>query len=209
LALPSRTIHPLLLDPRYWRERLEIARRTPRQLLIFPRADLSWPGGEVSEFWMRAHDGERLEGLMARSLFPAPRPRLLAEVVQEDPGTPAALPRAPLAPGAAELDGQQLRRFLRLAGECQTPPEARSRGSALEGLEVRFDWDRIRDGQAHLMLVRREGRKLEDRVLDLVRAVEAARRLAELASLKLEFGTGGEEPDELQIARQLFEQGWA
>ena len=93
--------------------------------------------------------------------------------------------------------------------QCQPPPEPRSRGSALEGLEGRFDWDRIRDGQAHLMLVRHGGRKLEDRVLDLVRAVEAARRLAELASLKVEFGSVGDEQDELQIARQLFEQGWA
>lgn len=206
MALPSRTIHPLLLDPRYWRERLEIARRTPRQLLVFPRADLSWPGGDVSEFWMRAHDGHRLEGLMARSLFPAPRPRLLAEVVEEQTATPAALPRAA---GGPDLDAERLRRFLRLAGECQPPPEPRSRGSALEGLEGRFDWDRIRDGQAHLMLVRHGGRKLEDRVLDLVRAVEAARRLAELASLKVEFGSVGDEQDELQIARQLFEQGWA
>jgi hypothetical protein len=206
LALPSRTIHPLLLDPRYWRERLEIARRTPRQLLLFPRSELSWPGGDVSEFWMRAHDGERLEGLMARSLFPTPRPRLLAEVVEAERPTPPALPTAS---AGGELDGLELRVYLRLAGQGEPQSGARSPRSTLEGLEERFDWDRIRDGQAHLILARRGGRRLEDRVLDLVRAVEAARKLADLASLRVELGAEGEEQDELQIARQLFEQGWA
>lgn len=206
MALPSRTIHPLLLDPRYWRERLEIARRTPRQLLLFPRSELSWPGGDVSEFWMRAHDGERLEGLMARSLFPAPRPRLLAEVMEPSCPPPPALPSPQ---GHGEIDGRELRLYLRVSGPREPREESRSPRSALEGLEGRFDWDRIRDGQAHLILARRRTRKLEDRVLDLVRAVEAARKLADLASLRVELGPDGEERDELQIARQLFEQGWA
>jgi hypothetical protein len=205
LAAPSRTLHPLLLDPRYWRERLEIAQRTPRQLLVFPRQDLSWPGGEVSELWLRAHDGERIQGLLARSLFPAPRPRLLAQVVgqgplEAPPAPPAALPAEPA------FDAGRLRSYLRLAsGErpCRSP------NPSLEGLESRFDWDRIRDGEAHLLLVRPSGRKLEDRVLDLVRAVAAARQVGSLATQRVELGDDGHPGDDLSIAGQLFEQGWA
>jgi hypothetical protein len=205
LAAPSRALHPLLLDPRYWRERLEIAQRTPRQLLVFPRQDLSWPGGEVTEFWLKAHDGERLQALFARSLFGAPRPRLLAQVIGRD--SQGAVP-AP-APALTKDEGfnpDKLRTYLRLASG-ELPSSAPN--SNLEGLESHFDWDRIRDGEAHLLLVRRAGRKLEDRVLDLVRAVGAARQVGKLATRRVELATAGSPEDELKIAGQLFEQGWA
>ena len=59
----------LLLDPDYWRPRIERLAQRPRQLVIFPRPDLERPGIEVLELRLRAHDGERLSALLARSSF--------------------------------------------------------------------------------------------------------------------------------------------
>jgi hypothetical protein len=56
----------LLLDPDYWRPRLERLASRPRQLVIFPRPDLERPGLELR---LRAHDNERLTALLARSAF--------------------------------------------------------------------------------------------------------------------------------------------
>ena len=58
-----------LLDPDFWRPRLERLNESPRQLAIFPRPDLARPGIEVVELRMKAHDGGRLVALLARSSF--------------------------------------------------------------------------------------------------------------------------------------------
>lgn len=156
------TLHPLLLQAPFWRERLEHLQTVPRQLLVFPRADLSWPGGEVCEIWLRAHDGVRLRALIGHSLMPAPRPRLRLSLI--DPARPNPV----------------------------------------------FDWDRIRDGEVQALFVRPEPRRLEDRVLDLVRVAGAARDLSGLDTprTELEGEALDEERDEFRIARQLFDEGW-
>jgi len=57
-------LHPLLLDPEYWRHRLEEQRAVRPFLLITPRDDLSTAGCEVQEIRFQSHDGVRLWGLM-------------------------------------------------------------------------------------------------------------------------------------------------
>ncbi len=159
----SSTLHPLLLQPSFWRERLGTLARTPRQLLVFPRADLAWPGVRAEEVWVRAHDGVRLRALVGYSELPTPRPHLRLSLV--DP-----------------------------AGE-----------------QPHFDWDQVREGGVQALFLRPDSRKLEDRVLDLVRVAGAARDLAGLETPRTELETDayGVDRDEFRIARQLFDQGWA
>ena len=59
----------LLLDPAYWRPRLERLGQVPRSLLVTPRPDLSRPGVEVVELRVTAHDGARLIGILGRPSF--------------------------------------------------------------------------------------------------------------------------------------------
>lgn len=59
----------LLLDPAFWRPRLERLGSAPRSLLVVPRPDLSRPGVEVKELRIRAHDGARLVGILGRPAF--------------------------------------------------------------------------------------------------------------------------------------------
>lgn len=58
--------HPLLMDPDYWRCRLEAQREVRPFLMLTPRPDLSTGGCEVQELRFQAHDGVRLWGLMGR-----------------------------------------------------------------------------------------------------------------------------------------------
>lgn len=76
-----KAVHPLLLEPLYWRHRLQEAQSVGRSLLLTPRADLSGRGLEVAEFRIRSHDGLRLWGLMARSRWHADeRPARIRQV---------------------------------------------------------------------------------------------------------------------------------
>jgi len=59
----------LLLDPAYWRPRLERLGQAPRSLVVVPRPDLGRPGVEVVELRVRAHDGARLTGILGRPSF--------------------------------------------------------------------------------------------------------------------------------------------
>ena len=59
----------LLLDPAYWRPRLERLGQAPRSLVVVPRPDLGRPGVEVVEVRVRAHDGARLTGILGRPSF--------------------------------------------------------------------------------------------------------------------------------------------
>lgn len=63
---PHRALHPLLLEPRYWRKRLKAQQSARRNLLLVPRPDLSRPTIEVQELRFLAHDETRLWGLMGR-----------------------------------------------------------------------------------------------------------------------------------------------
>ena len=58
-----------LLDPEYWRPRLKLLKSTPRRLLVFPRPEQSRPGTELVEFRVRAHDDQRLVGMLARRAY--------------------------------------------------------------------------------------------------------------------------------------------
>lgn len=61
-----RELHPLLLEPEYWRHRLQEQRSIRPFLLITPRPDLSSAGCEVQEIRFQSHDGVRLWGLVGR-----------------------------------------------------------------------------------------------------------------------------------------------
>ncbi|MEL6904125.1 MAG: hypothetical protein AAFZ87_09340 [Planctomycetota bacterium] len=60
-----RAVHPLLLDPSYWRTRLD-ALPADCGAVWTPRKEQSRDGIEVAEFRLNAHDGVRLWGLFAR-----------------------------------------------------------------------------------------------------------------------------------------------
>ena len=90
-----KTVHPLLLEPAYWRNRLQQLEEEPSGVLWTPRPDLSGGGYEVTEFRIRAHDRVRLWGLFSRptwqakpwpatvrSVGPAVRPTTCPETAQ-------------------------------------------------------------------------------------------------------------------------------
>lgn len=132
----ARTLHPLLLEPTYWRRRLGALGARPAGLIWTPRRDLSGPGFDVLEFRARALDGTRLRGLFARSTWrnrPSravlrvvrPADRLEVDVdgvregrpeflLQECPGRPLAdrvldiLGLLPSAAGAEGVEGIEL-----------------------------------------------------------------------------------------------------
>ncbi|MBM3991276.1 MAG: hypothetical protein FJ298_09770 [Planctomycetes bacterium] len=118
-----------LIEPNFWRPRLERLRATPRVLAFFPRPDLSSPLVEVDEWRLRAHDGERLWGLRGSSRF--------------HPDPIGACVRLAAAPARPEIDVAVV-------------------------AEGRVEW----------VLQVPAGRRLEDRVLDLVRLREVVAELA-------------------------------
>lgn len=166
----SCSLHRLLLEPSYWQPRLAEIAQIPRQLLVFPRHDLSWPGGEVAELWLRGAQGGRVRTLFARPRFTAQPPTLRLVHAEEQ--------------GLAPADGSDWS------------------GGA-------FHWDQIRDGEAWLMWRPDLDRRLEDRVLDLVRALQAARQLVGNFESPVEFDAGTQVgSDELLIAEQLLREDW-
>ena len=66
-----KTVHPLLLEPAYWRNRLQQLEDEPTGVLWTPRPDLSGAGFQVTEFRIRGHDGARLWGLFSRPTWQA------------------------------------------------------------------------------------------------------------------------------------------
>lgn len=73
----------------------------------------------------------------------------------------------------------------------------------------RLDWDAIADGQPQLAVEATPGRRLEDRVLDLLRVIQAARELAELTDgrVKLHTGPADDRRDEVVIVNRLLADG--
>ena len=69
MVAPEDALRERLVDPDFWRSRLEALRRVPRHLTQIPRADLSRPGIDVVELRLKAHDRTPLSGLAARSTF--------------------------------------------------------------------------------------------------------------------------------------------
>ena len=150
----------LLLDPEYWRPRLQRLEREPRHLAIFPRADLSRPGIEVIELRLRAHDGARLTALLARSAF---------------------------------------------AG---TGLEVRLRACAcLDGATP--DWSAVEEGGTDLVFSYPPDRRLEDRVLDVLRIVGAACSVESIDCQKVTFRPSDScIQDEFAIASFIRQEGW-
>jgi len=69
MAVPEDPLLHLLLDPDYWKPRLQGLATTPTQVVRVPRPDLSRPGIEVVELRLKAHDGAPIRALLARSAF--------------------------------------------------------------------------------------------------------------------------------------------
>ncbi|QDU65049.1 hypothetical protein Pla86_01120 [Planctomycetes bacterium Pla86] len=73
----------------------------------------------------------------------------------------------------------------------------------------RLDWDSIADGQVQLVVENVPGRRLEDRVLDLLRTIQAAREQAQLDDGRLTLRTGERDAarDEVMIVDRLLSDG--
>ena len=158
MPIPSRkALHPLLLDPTYWRNRLEELNLGRRSLLVTPRPDLSSSVLEVGEIRMKTHDGIRLWGMMGR-----------------------------LTLGCAEQP-------------------ARIRFVAADE-EVTIDRDAVKEGCVDLVLQEPTGRRLEDRVLDVMRACQTAIDLDGIdpENVTFEFERPEQQPDEVRIASHLL-----
>lgn len=160
MSLTGDASRHLLMDPEFWRSRLERLEKEPRQLAIFPRSDLSRPGIEVLELRVRAHDGARLTALLARSSF-------------AETGLEVSL-RACTGPGQPEPD--------------------------LAAVEA---------GGTDLLLRYPPDRRLEDRVLDVLRIVEAACSLESLDITRVQFHASDScVQDEFAIVQFLRQEGW-
>lgn len=156
-----RSVHPLLLEPTYWRERLRGLSGDDKGLFFTPRPDLAAPGSEVLGFRIRAHDGEVLRGVLARPTWQSgDRPAVVRSV-------PAGRP-------------------------------------------VEVDHATVRTGSAELVFEEPPGRRLADRVLDVVRVSQIALRTEGIDRLQIHFGCLTESdsgrPDEYLIADQLLER---
>jgi hypothetical protein len=155
----KRAPSPLLLDPGYWRSKLEQLQRVPPCQALFPRPDLSSAAVEVIEWRLKAHDGVKLWGLRARSTFhPQPKGARIREV------------------SAAELP--------------------------------QVDAQIVAEGKVEYVLQTPAGRRLEDRVLDLVRVYQCA-LAAGTPPPEIHVAHDGDDacPDEVLIASSLFESG--
>jgi hypothetical protein len=122
-----------------------------------PRPDLSGGGREVVEFRLRAHDGARLWGLLARPGFHS-----------------GARPARIRVVGPAEL------------------PE--------------IDRSLVEEGEAELVFQEPPARRLEDRVLDVVRICQLAQGTEGVDGERIHFYSPSceREPDEFLIAQQLL-----
>ncbi len=153
-------LHPSLLDPDYWRKRLELQQLVRHGLLTLERPDLSSRSVEVQEIKFRAHDGVRLWGLVGRCpLFQGERPVRLRVVGPAEP--------------------------------------------------VRIDGSTVEGGVVEFVVQEPPGRRLEDRVMDVVRLCRLAAAMAGVDTTRIAFFEGGGRPapDEFLIADRLREGG--
>jgi len=158
---PSRKpLHPLLLDPEYWHNRVESLNLRQRSLLVVPRPDLSSPAIDVAEIRIRAHDGIRLWGMTGRCTL----------------GTRLAPAR------------------IRLIGADQ---------------QLEIDREAVCDGFYDIVIQEPATRRLEDRVLDVMRVCQTASDIegVDAARISLDLRPCDSEPDEVRIASQLLNRG--
>jgi hypothetical protein len=160
MGLTGDASRHLLMDPEFWRARLERLEHEPRNLAIFPRPDLSRPGVEVVELRVRAHDGARLTALLARSAF---ADESLEIRLRACPGT---------AGGAVDFE----------AVEC---------------------------GGTDLLLHYPPDRRLEDRVLDVLRIAGAACSVEHIEPSRVRLRASDScVQDEFAIVQFLRQEGW-
>ncbi len=160
MGLTGDASRHLLLDPEYWRPRLEKLDREPKQLAFIPRTELSRPGIEVVELRLRGHDGARLNALLARSAFA----------------------------------GTGLRVQVRACGDLA--------GAVL-------DFGTVESGGSDLVFCYPPNRRLEDRVLDVIRIVGAACSVECVDCQRVTFVPSGEHvQDEFAIAEFMRKEGW-
>jgi hypothetical protein len=150
-----RSLHPLLLERQYWRNRLQKLNLDQPSVLLIPRPELSNPAVEVDEFRLRTHDGIRLYGLRAQSRLP--------------------------------IAHQQV--MVRLVGPCESPD---------------LDREAMSDGATEFVFQEPAGRRLEDRVMDLLRVcqIAAAQEGRPTRDVRLVFND--DIPDEFLIVSQLL-----
>ncbi len=152
-----RSVHPLLLDPTYWRNRLRNLDLEHGDLVFRGRPDLSNRRTKVSEFQLRTHDGTLLNGLCCRPAWvPGRRPFRVRSV---GPGQALTIDTATLEQGVAEFVFEQP-----------------------------------------------SGRRLKDRVLDVVAVVRMAQQLRGIDAKRTNLGDakGNHSGDEYLIAQHLF-----
>ncbi|MCB9908154.1 MAG: hypothetical protein H6830_10595 [Planctomycetes bacterium] len=152
----SRSVHPLLLEPSYWNQRLSELEEGAGSMFSSPREDLSGSGREVEEFRLKTHDGQLLWGLIAYpTFFQGSRPCCIK----------AAGPAEPIV-----LD--------------PSAPET---------------------GTVEILYQVPAGRRLEDRVVDLLRIYAQARRQPRIEPTALRLSeTSRVQRDEFWIASELL-----
>lgn len=152
----KRSLHPLLLERNYWRNRLQELKLARQSVLLIPRPELSNAFVQVDEYRIRAHDGLRLYGLRAQS----------------------------------RLAGEASPVRVRLVGPSDRP---------------NIDCDALQPGECEYVFQEPAGRKLEDRVMDVLRICQMASDAGcENARGVRLWATGGSEPDEFLIAARLL-----
>ena len=152
-----RPVHPLLLEPSYWRNRLQELGESGPSILTKPRPELCAGGRDVVEFQIRTHDGSSLRGLLVRpTLRAGPWPARVRSV-------------APSAP-----------------------------------MTVDRPW--VEGGGVELIFEETLGRKLEDRVLDVVHVSRLALHTEGVSGDGVSYPPPEEGAglDEFRIAEQLF-----
>jgi len=106
------SVHPLLLDPIYWRNCLLNLGLGRNELVFQERQDLSTRRAKVAEFLLCSHDGTLLKGLCSRPAWvPGRRPFRVRSV---SPSGPLEMDKATLRQGVADFvfqgpDGRPLK----------------------------------------------------------------------------------------------------
>jgi len=125
--------------------------------MLMPRADLTGGGKDVVEFRLRAHDGQRIWGLLARPIW---------------------------------HQGKRPAR-VRSVGPTDRPT---------------LDCVALEAGYAELVFQEPAGRRLEDRVLDVLRVCQLAFATEGIDRDSVVLASADpREPDEFLIARELFD----
>ena len=160
MAAGEEPIRHLLLDPDYWKPRLELLTASPPQLVRIPREDLARPGIEVVELRLKAHDGARLRALLARSAF--------------------------------HKDGRVV--HLRTCADLTT---------------CALDFGAVAKGASDVVFPYPTGRRLEDRVLDVLQLARTVCSVESVECRAVTFHCGHQpQPDEFRLAELMREEGW-